>query len=325
MTSHFHSQSPESAPRIAVLVPCYNEGDTIAEVVRQFLSALPGGAIYVYDNNSTDATKARAAAAGAIVRDEALQGKGNVVRRMFADVEADVYVLVDGDGTYDAASAEKMVEYLLSRSLDMVNAARIPVTALAFRFGHVFGNRALTATVAMIFGNRLKDMLSGYRVFSRRFVKSFPALASGFEIETELTVHALELRLPFAEIETPYRDRPPGSLSKLQTFRDGFRILQTIVLLLKEERPVHFFSSIAALFMITALLLGWPLITTYLETGLVPRFPTAILATGLTILSFISFFAGLILDTVTRGRREMKRLHYLGLKGPTLHDHSRNS
>jgi glycosyltransferase involved in cell wall biosynthesis len=311
------------APRIAVVIPCYNEAHAIAAVVRDFAAALPEAAIYVYDNNSQDETRTRAAQAGAIVRSETFQGKGNVVRRMFADVEAEVYVLVDGDGTYDAASAPAMVECLLGNSLDMVNGARQPVTSKAFRLGHAFGNRLLTGTVALIFGDRLKDMLSGYRVMSRRFVKSFPALASGFETETELTVHALELRLPLAEIQTPYRDRPSGSASKLRTFRDGFRILRTIVLLVKEERPLRFFSTVAFVLFTAALVLGWPLLVEYLRTGLVPRFPTAILATGLVILAFVSYVAGLILDTVTLGRREMKRLHYLGLQGPTFRERRR--
>lgn len=310
-------------PRVAVLVPCYNEEQAITNVVADFTAALPQATIYVYDNNSTDATRERAAAAGAIVRREPLQGKGNVVRRMFADIEAEVYVLVDGDDTYDARSATEMVECLLVNSLDMVNGARKATTHEAFRLGHVFGNRLLTGTVALIFGNRLSDMLSGYRIMSRRFVKSFPALASGFETETELTVHALELRLPLAELQTPYRDRPVGSASKLRTFRDGFRILRTIFFLVKEERPMQFFSGVAALLFVAALLLGWPLITEFLATGLVPRLPTAVLATGSMILAFVSFVAGLILDTVTLSRREMKRLHYLGLQGPTFRERRR--
>ena len=311
------------SPRIAVLIPCYNEAHAIAGVVHDFSAALPEATIYVYDNNSSDDTKVIAAQAGAIVRTETFQGKGNVVRRMFADVEAEVYVLVDGDGTYDAASARTMVDALLENSLDMVNGARVPVAAAAFRPGHIFGNRMLTGTVAMIFGDRLKDMLSGYRVMSRRFVKSFPALAAGFETETELTVHALELRLPVVEIQTPYRDRPSGSQSKLRTFRDGFRILRTIFFLVKEERPLQFFSIVSATLFVAALALGWPLLTEYLETGLVPRFPTAILATGMTVLAAIAFIAGLILDTVTVGRREMKRLHYLNLQGPTFRERRR--
>ena len=313
------------APRVAVLVPCYNEAGAIATVVRDFAAALPGAAIYVYDNNSTDDTRERAAVAGAIVRTETHQGKGNVVRRMFADIEAEVYVLVDGDGTYDAASATTMVEMLLANSLDMVNGARVATTDHAYRPGHVVGNKLLTSAVSMIFGDRIRDLLSGFRVFSRRFVKSFPALASGFETETELTVHALELRLPIAEVRTPYRDRPAGSQSKLRTFRDGFRILRTIVLLIKEERPLQFFSTIAALLALASIGLGWPLITTFLETGLVPRLPTAVLVTGLMVLAFLSFVAGLVLDTVTLSRRELKRLHYLALQGPTFRERRRNA
>jgi glycosyltransferase involved in cell wall biosynthesis len=303
--------------RIAVLIPCYNEAATIGTVVADFARALPTAIIYVYDNNSTDETRSIAAQAGAIVRAELLQGKGNVVRRMFADIEADVYVLVDGDGTYDASSADRMVKLLLDGSLDMVNAARVPVTDLAYRPGHKLGNRLLTGAVAAIFGNRIRDMLSGFRALSRRFVKSFPALATGFETETELTVHALELRLPIAEIETPYRDRPHGSQSKLRTFEDGLRILRTIFLLVKEERPLQFFSLSAAVLAGTSVILAWPLFTTYLATGLVPRVPTAVLVTGLMLLSFMSVVAGLVLDTVTLGRRELKRLHYLGLRGPS--------
>jgi glycosyltransferase involved in cell wall biosynthesis len=317
------SASANLTPRVAVLIPCFNEAEAIARVVADFQAALPGATVYVYDNNSTDDTKARAVQAGAIVRTETLQGKGNVVRRMFADVEAEVYVLVDGDGTYDAPSATKMVECLLSNSLDMVNGARAAITDRAYRPGHMFGNKMLTGTVAAIFGSRIRDMLSGYRVFSRRFVKSFPALASGFETETELTVHALELRLPIAEISTPYKERPEGSVSKLRTFHDGIRILRTIIFLIKEERPLQFFSSAAAVLTLASLVLGWPLITTFIQTGLVPRLPTAVLATGLMILAFMSVVAGLILDTVTLSRREMKRLHYLGLQGPTFRERRR--
>jgi glycosyltransferase involved in cell wall biosynthesis len=303
-------------PRIAVLIPCYNEAGAISNVIADFRRALPTAKIYVYDNNSSDDTPHVAAEAGAIVRSEPLQGKGNVIRRMFADIEAEVYVLVDGDGTYEAASATTMVEMLLGESLDMVNAARLPTTESAYRLGHAFGNRLLTGTVAFVFGDRIRDMLSGYRAFSRRFVKSFPALATGFETETELTVHALELRLPIAEIDTPYRDRVAGTASKLRTFRDGFRILRTIVLLVKEERPLRFFSTVGAVLATVSVALAWPLLTNYLETGLVPRFPTAILSTGLIILAFMSLVAGLVLDTVTLSRRELKRLHYLALRGP---------
>jgi hypothetical protein len=312
-----------SAPRIAVLVPCCNEAAAIATVVNDFQRALPTATIYVYDNNSSDDTARVAANAGAIVRAEPLQGKGNVIRRMFADIEADIYVLVDGDGTYDASTANRMVRLLLERSLDMVNGARVAVTELAYRPGHELGNKLLTGTVAAIFGDRVRDMLSGYRVMSRRFVKSFPALAAGFEAETELTVHALELRCPVAEVETPYRDRPKGSQSKLRTFRDGFRILRTIVTLVKEERPLAFFTGTAVLLAFSSLLLAWPLFVTYVETGLVPRFPTAILVTGLMVLAFTSFGIGLILDTVTHGRRELKRLHYLALQGPGVRERRR--
>ena len=312
-----HALASTAAPRIAVLIPCHNEATAIAGVVSSFRHALPTATVYVYDNNSSDDTASIAAQAGAVVRAEPLQGKGNVVRRMFADIEAEVYVLVDGDGTYDASAAEKMVSMLLDGALDMVNGARVPVTQRAYRAGHELGNRLLTGAVAAVFGDRIRDVLSGYRVLSRRFVKSFPALATGFETETELTVHALELRLPIAEIETAYRDRPAGSQSKLRTFRDGVRILRTIVLLVKEERPLRFFSITAALLAAASLGLAWPLLTVYLETGLVPRLPTAVLSTGLMVLAFMSVVAGLVLDTVTLGRRELKRLHYLGLRGPT--------
>lgn len=318
-----NSHASPLAPRIAVLIPCFNEAATVATVVAEFQKSLPTATIYVYDNNSTDDTRNLAVQAGAIVRSEHLQGKGNVVRRMFADIEAEVYVLVDGDGTYSAAAASHMVALLLGNSLDMVNAARVPISELTYRPGHEFGNRILTGVVAAIFGNRIRDMLSGYRVLSRRFVKSFPALATGFETETEITVHALELRLPIAEIETPYGDRPLGSKSKLRTFRDGFRILKTIVLLVKEERPLQFFSAAAGILATISLFLAWPLLTNYFVTGLVPRLPTAVLVTGLMILAFMSVVAGLVLDTVTLGRRELRRLHYLSLQGPTFGERRR--
>jgi glycosyltransferase involved in cell wall biosynthesis len=311
------SDAASTLPRIAVLIPCFNEEAAVGDVVADFRRALPAATIYVYDNNSTDDTRKVAAGAGAIVRSEPLQGKGNVVRRMFADVEADAYVLVDGDGTYDAGAAPRMVERLIGESLDMVNAARVATTPLAYRHWHAFGNRVLTGAVAVIFGDRIRDMLSGYRVLSRRFVKSFPALATGFETETELTVHALELRLPIAEVDTPYRDRPAGSTSKLRTFRDGVRIMRTIVLLMKEERPLLFFSAIGSVLAGVAVLIAWPLLMTYLATGLVPRLPTAVLATGLITLAFMSFVTGVLLDMVTLGRRELKRLHYLALRGPS--------
>ena len=304
--------------RVAVLVPCYNEEAAIKMVVQDFRAALPSAEIYVYDNNSHDGTADVARAAGAIVRKESLQGKGNVVRRMFADVEADVFLLVDGDNTYDASSAERMISLLLEERLDMVNGRRVTSIEAAYRRGHRFGNRLLTQIVAAIFGNRIRDMLSGYRAFSRRFVKSFPAMARGFEIETELTVHALELRMPLAEIDTPYKDRPVGSISKLRTVRDGFRILWMIGLLIKEERPMQFFSFIFCVLATTSVLMSIPLAETYIETGLVPRFPTAILATGTMLLAFLSLFCGLVLDTVTLSRREAKRMHYLEIPAPGL-------
>ncbi len=303
-------------PNIAVLIPCYNEEAAIGKVVDDFRRILPQAAIYVYDNNSRDRTVEVARAAGAIIRIETLQGKGNVVRRMFADVEADMYVLVDGDDTYDATSAPKMIEALLAGPLDMVNGSRVTNIEKAYRPGHRFGNWLLTHMVAWIFGNRIHDMLSGYRVMSRRYVKSFPALAAGFETETELTVHALELRMPITEMATPYKDRPEGSVSKLSTFRDGFRILWTILVLVKEERPMQFFSLLAAFLAIVSVVLAVPIFIEFAETGLVPRFPTAILAMGLMILGFLSLTCGLVLDTVTRGRREMKRMRYLNIPAP---------
>jgi glycosyltransferase involved in cell wall biosynthesis len=300
-------------PIVAVLVPCYNEQQTIADVVASFRSHVPGCTIFVYDNASTDATVQAARLAGAIVRSEQLRGKGNVVRRMFADIEADVYILVDGDNTYDAASAPKLIETLLRDSLDLVNGARVDTAKDAYRPGHRFGNWLLTTTVARLFGKRFSDMLSGYRVMSRRFVKSFPALSSGFEIETELTVHALQLRAPIVEIATPYRERPPGSVSKLRTVSDGARIFMTIGSLMKEERPLAFFGSVGALLAILSITLAVPIVGGFLKTGLVPRLPTAVLATGLMIVAFLSFTCGLILQTVTRGRLELKRLHYLAI------------
>jgi glycosyltransferase involved in cell wall biosynthesis len=299
----------------AVLIPCLNEAGCIAQVVDAFRAALPDATIYVYDNGSDDETAAVAATAGAEVRREPLRGKGNVVRRMFADIEADIFVMVDGDGTYDAASAPAMIDKLRAGQLDMVCGKRIESGDDAYRSGHRFGNRMLTGMVAMIFGDRLSDILSGYRVMSRRFVKSFPALSSGFEIETELTVHALDLRAPVAEVATPYGARSAGTASKLNTYRDGWRILRVIVRLFKEERPFAFFSWIALALAATSVILAIPLITTFLETGLVPRVPTAILSTGLMLVAVLSFACGLILDTVTRGRRELKRMHYLTHSG----------
>ena len=297
--------------RVAVLIPCYNEEVAIPQVVQDFRAALPQAEIYVYDNNSRDRTSEVARACGAIVRVEKRQGKGNVVRRMFADIEADVYVLVDGDATYHAASAPKMVNTLLDEQLDMVVGCRVHTQTEAYRPGHVVGNAMLTGFVAQLFGRSFTDILSGYRVFSRRFVKSFPALSKGFETETELTVHALELRMPVTELDTPYGARPEGSASKLSTYRDGWRILRLILQLYKHERPLAYFSTLAVMLALLSLGLAVPVIADYLNTGLVPRFPTAILSTGIMILAFLFFIAGVILETVTRGRQEIKRLLYL--------------
>jgi glycosyltransferase involved in cell wall biosynthesis len=305
--------------KVAVLVPCFNEAVAIGGVVRDFRAQLPDAEIYVYDNNSSDRTAEIAAAAGAVVRRERFQGKGNVVRRMFADVEADTYVLVDGDGTYDAASAAALLRAYVEERVDTVNGARVTREEAAYRLGHRYGNRVLTTLVAVIFGRQFKDMLSGYRIFSRRFVKSFPALSRGFEIETELTIHALELRMATAEIDTPYYARPEGSVSKLHTLRDGWRILITITKLVKEERPLPFFGAFFAALAAISIALGTPIVITFMETGLVPRFPTAILASGLMILAFLSLTCGFILETVTRGRQEMKRMQYLAIPGPGAH------
>jgi glycosyltransferase involved in cell wall biosynthesis len=302
--------------RTAVLVPCYNEEKSIAKVIADFRAALPHAPIYVYDNNSTDNTIEVAAQAGALVRREVHQGKGHVVRRMFTDVEADVYVLVDGDATYDAPSVRALIERLLEDRLDMVVAARVNQEHAAYRRGHRTGNRLLTSFVTLVFGRAFSDILSGYRVFSRRFVKSFPVLSGGFEIETELTVHALELELPVAELETPYYSRMAGSASKLNTWRDGFRILWVIMRLYRSERPFQFFSAIAAVLAAVAIILAIPLVETFIREGLVPRLPTAVLATGLMLAAALSFMSGLILDTVTRGRRELKLLAYLSHRAP---------
>jgi glycosyltransferase involved in cell wall biosynthesis len=304
--------------RVAVLVPCYNEEAAIAQVVADFRAALPGASVFVYDNNSTDGTIAAARAAGAIVRREGRQGKGHVVRRMFADIEADIYVLVDGDATYDAPSAPKMISDLIENNRDMVVGARVDQEQAAYRPGHRTGNWLLTSFVTSVFGKNFTDILSGYRVFSRRFVKSFPVLSGGFEIETELTVHALELDLPSGEIQTPYYARLKGSTSKLNTWRDGFRILWTIFRLYRSERPLNFFSGIGLALMVTSVVLAIPILITFLEEGVVPRVPTAILSTGMMLAAFLSFAVGLILDTVTRGRREIKLLAYLGQ--PPLED-----
>jgi glycosyltransferase involved in cell wall biosynthesis len=308
-----NTEQSAAQPDIAVLVPCYNEATAIGSVVRAFREQLPDARIYVYDNNSSDDTAAVAAEAGAIVRRELQQGKGHVVRRMFSDIEAAIYVLVDGDDTYDAASIGRMLDTLLDRHCDMVNGRRISEEQEAYRFGHQFGNRMLSGIVNWIFGKRCADILSGYRVLSRRFVKSFPALSTGFEIETELTVHALSLNLPMAEIDTPYSSRMEESDSKLNTWRDGIRILWTIVILTKDERPFFFYSIASVGLALAALSLGIPVVLEFLTTGLVLRFPTAILAASIMVLSSLCLTTGLILDSVARGRREAKRMSYLAL------------
>lgn len=302
--------------KVAVLVPCYNEEAAIAKVVTDFRAALPGATIYVYDNNSRDQTIARAVQAGAVVRSERRQGKGNVVRRMFADINADIYVLVDGDDTYDAAASADMVDRLVEDGVDLLTARRIHTQASAYRPGHVFGNKMLTGLTATLFNVNMPDMLSGYRVFSRRFVKSFPFTAEGFAIETELTIHAVRLMMPMAEMDTAYKERAVGSLSKLSTFKDGFRILGMIVYLAREERPLMFFSLVAALFAAVSLFIGIPVVGEFLETGAVPRLPTAVLSMGLMVIACLAITAGLILDTVTRGRWEAKRMAYLAIPGP---------
>lgn len=302
--------------KIAVIIPCYNEEVAIAQTVRDFAAALPEATIYVYDNNSKDRTIEVARAAGAIVRSEHQQGKGNVVRRMLADVDADVYVLTDGDATYDASAARDMIALLVNEGLDMVVGSRKHTSDLAYRSGHQFGNKMLTTLLAQMFGNSFKDILSGYRIFSRRYAKSFPALTSGFEIETEMSVHSLELKMPVSEYETQYSERPEGSVSKLSTYSDGWRILMTMIKLYRVERPMLFFGILAILLMILSIGLGIPLAITYLETGLVPRLPTAVLITGLFTLAGLCVFAGLILDTVVHGRREVRRLAYLSHRSP---------
>ena len=311
LAKHEFPHAETAQPRIAVLVPCFNEEAAIGSVIADFRKALPSADIFVYDNNSSDRTVAVAREAGAVVRSERRQGKDHVVRRMFADVDADIYVLVDGDATYDAASAPRMIETLMSERLDMVVGLRVDQSVAAWRPGHRTGNRMLTGFLATVFGQEFKDILSGYRVFSRRFVKSFPVLSDGFEIETELTVHALELALPAAEIEAPYYARPEGSVSKLNTWRDGFRILGTILRLYRSEKPLRFFTAIGVSLSIVSIGLAIPVILTFLEQGIVPRLPTAVLSMGLMILAMLSVSSGLVLDTVTRGRREMKLLAYL--------------
>ena len=303
----------QAGPRIAVIIPCYNEAVAVPKVIADFRRALPHATIYVYDNNSHDGTAEAARESGAAVRHERLQGKGHVIRRAFADLEADIYVLVDGDDTYDAAAAPAMVRLLMQDRLDMVIGARAGGIAAAYRPGHRFGNRLLTGLVRAVFGDRVSDMLSGYRVFSRRFVKSFPALAGGFETETEFTIHALDLHMPVGEVATAYKDRPAGSASKLRTYSDGLRILRTIVVLVKEERPLAFFGVCAAVLGLVAFILGLPVVWEFSRTGLVPRLPTAVLSMGLVLLAFLAISCGLILESVTRGRKEIKRLAYLSI------------
>jgi glycosyltransferase involved in cell wall biosynthesis len=316
MALHGNDVVPPGGGRVAVLVPCYNEEAAVAKVVADFRAALPQAAIYVYDNNSTDRTAEVARAAGALVRRETHQGKGNVVRRMFSDVDADIYVLVDGDATYDAPSARAMIARLIDDRLDMVAAARVQREEAAYRLGHRTGNRLLTGFVASVFQTKFTDVLSGYRVFSRRFVKSFPVLSRGFEIEIELTVHALELELAVAELATPYYARPEGSESKLSTWRDGFRILVKIVSLYRSERPLAFFTAVGIALAIVSVGLAIPIFVTYLQEGIVPRIPTAILSTGIMLAALLSVVAGIVLDTVTKGRREMKLLAYLAHRAP---------
>lgn len=311
------TDNDQPARRIAAVIPCFNEALSIAQVVAQFRAALPEAEVHVFDNHSTDDTAAVARAAGAVVTHVAARGKGNVVRRMFADVEADVYVMVDGDATYDIGAARRLIDRLLADNLDMVVGCRVDdgQNALTYRAGHRFGNRMLTGAVAQLFGGGLTDMLSGYRVFSRRYAKSFPALSAGFETETELTVHALELRMPYAEERTAYSTRPAGSHSKLSTYRDGWRILKTILKLFISERPLQFFSIIAAMFAVLSIALAVPLLLTYMHTGLVPRLPTAVLATGAMLAAMLSFVCGIVMHTVTLGRQEAKRLRYLAIPG----------
>ena len=310
------SAALEIKSRTAVLVPCYNEALTVAEVVDAFRAALPHADIYVYDNNSSDGTADVARKAGAIVRTETRQGKGNVVRRMFSDIEADIYIMVDGDATYDATVVGNLIDELRAGPYDMDNVARVAESSGAYRSGHAMGNKMLTGLVQLIFGTATTDMLSGYKAFSRRYVKSFPTMSRGFEIETELVVHALDLRLSFSEISAPYKERPVGSVSKLRTYSDGFRILRLIGFLVKEERPLAFFSTFAGMLAIVSLATGTSVLLEFFATGLVPRLPTAILATGLMLSALLALSCGFILDTVTRGRREMKRLAYLQHRAP---------
>ncbi|AVO47639.1 glycosyltransferase family 2 protein [Phreatobacter cathodiphilus] len=300
-------------PSVAVLLPCYNEAATIAATVGAFRAALPEATVYVYDNNSTDGTAEAAGAAGAVVRHEPFQGKGNVVRRMFADVDADIYVMADGDMTYDPTAAPGLVDLLLRDQLDMVVGARVDSEEAAYRRGHRFGNALFNRITTAMFGSPFKDIFSGYRVFSRRFAKSFPASSSGFEIEAELTVHAIDLKLRTGEVPLPYGKRPENSHSKLKTYRDGARILWTLVNMYRAVQPLRFYGLIAGVLALASLGLAAPIVQTYLETGLVPRFPTAILSAAVMQLAFLMLVCGLVVDAVSGGRREMKRMRYLDL------------
>ncbi len=311
MESSLNTNYTEEELEIAVLIPCKDEELTIAKVVKDFKSVLPQASIYVYDNCSSDSTKATAIQAGAIVRSERMPGKGNVVRRMFADIDADVYILVDGDDTYDVSVAPKMVQEVI-KGCDLVNGVRQAVDEKAsYRKGHRFGNQLLSALVQKVFARKVSDMLSGYKAMSRRFVKSMPIFSKGFEIETEITVHAMELETTIGEIETQYRERPEGSESKLNTFGDGVRILNAITTLVRQGKPLLFFSAVGFIFALVAFILAVPVVITFLQTHKVPRLPTALLSTGLILLSSLSFTVGLILDNVTRARKETITLKYL--------------
>ena len=316
LTSLFETAMRARNRAIAVLLPCHNEEATIESVIAGFRQALPGAVIYVYDNNSTDRTAEVAAAAGAIVRHERHQGKGNVVRRMFADVDADIYLLADGDLTYDASAAPMLVDALVDNHADMVVGVRVS-KGEAFRPGHRAGNRFFNLLVAHLFGHGFTDILSGYRVMSRRFAKSFPAASSGFEIETELSVHALDLKLATVEIPLLYGERPENSKSKLRTYRDGVRILTKIVMMYRALKPLQFYGLIALGFGLLSLALGAPVFIEYLTTGLVPRFPTAIAAAAVMQLAFLSLVCGIVIDAIGANRRELKRMQYLQLPAPS--------
>lgn len=307
--------------RTVLVVPCFNEEAAIARVIMDFKAAMPEIRVFVFDNNSTDRTLEVAKNAGAEVVTVKLRGKGNVVRRMFADIDADIFIMVDGDATYDAASARVLVDKLLDEHLDMVVGCRITDPSIAddaYRIGHQWGNRLLTQSVVSIFGGSFTDMLSGFRVFSRRYVKSFPALSHGFETETELTIHALELRMPYGEVMTTYGVRPEGSVSKLSTYRDGWRILKTIGRLYVRERPFSFFGVVALILALASVLLALPLFEEYLRDGLVPRLPTAVLSASMMVSALLSFVCGFILDNVTCGRHEAKRLAYLSIPATSV-------